>query len=243
MVRHIVAFFTENWGLKLAAVALAVLLWLAVRAGTPVQQEFRGIPVEVDVRDPEWRLAGPPQPPTVSITLTAPQATLLALARNPPRVVLPVADVNDSVEHHVVPPRWITWPPDVDLGQIQMRGATRPDTIRLRFERIESRSIPVRITTTGDLPEGYALALPITANPPAVEVRGPRGEIEALDSVPLFPVDLSGMRNTTNVPARVDTTDLEGLRVTPRDVNVILRVVPADSQPQISAPPRGVPYL
>lgn len=237
MGRRLIALFTNNWALKLAALALAVLLWLAVRASTPGRQTFTEIPVEVDVRDPDWRLMGEPQPSTVSITVTGPTGQLLALAGNPPRIVLPVDQVNDSTERQVVPPQWIQIPRGLD--QIRVVSGPRPDTIRLRYERLASKTLPVRVRTRGDLPDGFALALPITSNPATVEVRGPAREIEAIDSVPLLPVDLSGIRSTTNVPTQVDSTAVEGLRVTPREMNVILRVVPIDSQARIPAsPPR-----
>jgi len=106
----------------------------------------------------------------------------------------------------------------------------RPDTIRLRFEPLESKTLPVRVATRGTLPDGLVLALPIHTSPALVEVRGPAGDLDELDSVPLFPVDLTGLRSAANVPASVDTVTLAGLRVSPRDVNVLLRVVPVDSQ-------------
>ena len=224
----VIRFLTENWALKLAAIALAVLLWLAVRAGTPKRTTFRNVPVEVDLRDPGWRLMGEPLPPTVSVTVTGPTGELLALTADPPRIVLPVERVNDSTETQVVGLQWLRMPAGLDRTRIERLS---PDTIRLRYERLESRTLPVQVRTRGDLPEGLALALPITTNPAAVEVRGPNSLLQGVDSVPLHPVDISGLTAATNVPTTVDTAALEGLRVRPTEINVILRVLPIDSQP------------
>lgn len=240
MSRSAIRYITDNWALKLAAVALALLLWLAVRASTPKRTVFRNVPVQVDLRDPGWRLVGEPFPSAVSVTVTGPTRELMALAADPPRIVLPVERVNDSTETQVVPPQWIRLPRGLDLTRTRIEGL-RPDTIRLRYERLESRTLPVKVRTRGDLPDGLALALPLTTNPSLVDVRGPRRLLTGVDSIPLLPVDLSGIRSATNVPASIDTAALEGLTVTPTEVNVSIRVLPTDSQPGLqpdSAPRR-----
>lgn len=235
LLRRVIRFFTENWALKLAAIALALLLWMAVRASTPKRALFRNVPVEVDLRDPDWRLLGDPVPSTVTVTVTGPTGELMTLAADPPHIVLPVERVNDSIETQVVPPQWIRVPRGLDRTRIE---GLRPDSILLRYERLASRTLPVRVTTRGDLPEGLALALPIRTTPTTVQVRGPARALTALDTVPLLPVELSGLRSATNVPATIDTTALEGFTVSPTEVNVMLRVVPTDSQPGLRDEPR-----
>lgn len=239
MLKRILRFFTENWALKLAALALAILLWLAVRANAPKQTEFRNIPVTVDLLDPDWRLDGDPVPSTVAVVVVGSTPDLLALASNQPRVILPVERVNDSIQTQVVPIQWVQFPPNVNAREARVV-AVRPDTIRLRFERLASRMLPVKVRTRGDLPNGLALALPIQTNPAAVEVRGPARALEGLDTVPLLPVELSGLRSTTNVPAGVDTAAIGGsLRFDPREVNVVLRVVPVIAEPVPDSLRRG----
>lgn len=244
MLTRILRFFTENWTLKLAALALAILLWMAVRADAPKQQEFRNIPVEVDLRDTGWRLDGEPEPATVNVTVRGSTPALIDLLSRPPRIEVRVDRVNDSTETQVVPLQWVELP-GVDPRDAQVVGL-RPDTIRLHYERLAARTLPVEVRTTGDLPQGLALALPIQTNPAAVEVRGPADALARLDSVPLLPVELSGLRATTNVPARVDTAAMGGaFQFEPREVNVVLRVVPTDSQPGLradSARGRGAPF-
>lgn len=229
MLARVARFFTESWALKLAAVAIAILLWLAVRAGDEGRATFRNTEVAVDLRDPDWRLVGAPMPRTVNVTVQGPTSQLMDLTTgDPPRIVLPIERVSDSVELRVVPERWVQLPPGVPDTRVV---GLRPDTIRLRYERLASKTLPVTVRTRGNLPRGLALTIPITTNPAAVEVRGPAHALEGVDSVPLLPVDLAGLRSTTNVPTRVDSAALGDLAVQPREVNVVLRVVPADSQP------------
>jgi YbbR domain-containing protein len=226
-VAWIIRFLTDNWVLKLVALGLAILLWLSVTANEPERAAFRGIPVNVDLRAPDWRL-DKLEPRTVTVTVQGPRGELMGLSSDPPRIVLPVENVNDTLESQVVPLQWVQLPTDLRDTRVV---ALRPDTIRMYFQRLESRMLPVQIRTRGDLDDSLALSLPVNTNPATVQVRGPAGALATLDSVPLMPVDLSGLTTTTNVPTTVDTTALPGFRFDPQEVNVVLRVVPADSQP------------
>ncbi|MFP4623226.1 MAG: CdaR family protein [Gemmatimonadota bacterium] len=228
---RLVGFLTESWGLKLAAVALAILLWAAVTANEPVRASFRSVDVEVDLRDPDWRLERV-DPSGVTVRLLGPRGELVALADDLPRIVLPVERVNDTVESHVVPVQWVQAGLPAVARETRVLGL-RPDTIRLYFERVASRTLPVQVQTRGELPEGLALDTPISTNPSVVEVRGPRNTLQDMDSVPLFPLDVSGLESTTRVLTGVDTTGFEGLRFRPAEVRVVLRVVRADSQPRL----------
>jgi YbbR domain-containing protein len=228
VLSKVIRFFTQNTGLKLAALGLAILLWLAVTANEPQRAAFRNIPIQVDLQDPDWRLDQPPEPSSVTVTVQGPRGELVDLSGDPPRIVLPVERVNDTVESQVVSLQWVHLPAAMRDTRVL---ALRPDTIRLHYQRLDSKTLPVQVRTRGDLPDGYALALPINTNPATVEVRGVAAALAILDSVPLQPVDLTGIRSTTNVPTAIDTRGLDGLTFSPDEVNVVLRVLPADSQP------------
>lgn len=222
-----IRFLTENWALKLAALGLAILLWLAITANDEQRTMFPSIPVEVDLRDPDWRLERV-EPAVVAVTVQGPRGELVELGGQPPRIVLPVERVNDTTESQVVPTQWVQLPAGVRLTRVL---GLRPDTVRLHYQRLVSRSLPVKVRTRGELPEGHILSLPVNTNPSTVDVRGPATIMAGLDSVPLLPVNLSGLRSTTNVPVAIDSVGLEGLRFQPREINVVLRVIPPDSLP------------
>jgi hypothetical protein len=232
---------SDNWALKLAALVLALLLWAAVRADTPKVATFRNVTVQVDLRDPDWRLADEPDPPSIHVTVMGSTGDLMTLAGQPPRIILPVDRVTDEVETQVIPLQWIQLPRG--LRQTTRVVALRPDTIQLRYERLASRTLPVRVRLAGELPDGYVFSAPVTTNPSFVDVRGPARLVALLDSVPLMPVDISGLRSTTNVPTRVDSTALGSVRAVPGEVNVSLRVAPVmnnqDGEGPADNPPQG----
>lgn len=237
MKRPHLGTLTDNWALKLAALSLAILLWLAVTANEPERASFRNIPIQVDLRDPDWRLERL-EPEGVTVTVQGPRGELMDLSGDPPRIVLPVERVSDTLETQVVPLQWVQLPTGVRETRVLRM---RPDTIRLHYHRLVTRTLPVRVRTQGELPRGLALSLPFETDPSTIEVRGPSGVLSDLDSVPLLPIDLSGLRSTTSVPVEVDTARLDLLSFEPAEINVVLRVVPADSLEADSVPDEDSP--
>jgi YbbR domain-containing protein len=233
---RIIRALTDNWALKLAALALAILLWMAVRAEDPEATTFRNVPVNVDLRDPGWRLVDV-EPAAVHVTVLGPTSELLTLASDPPRIVLPVERVADSVETQVVPVQWVQLPRPLTRARVI---ALRPDTIRLRYERLATRTLPLRVRFVGEVEEGFEIVGPVDTNPSTVEVRGPVRLVMELDSVPLIPVDISGLRSTTNVPVRVDSVALGPIRASPPEVNVVLRVTPTEPDPESDDRPEQI---
>lgn len=223
---NLIDLLTHNWALKIAALALAVLLWTVVQADTNRQVPVAA-PVQVDIRDPDWSLARPPQPGTVRVTLRGSLSDLAGLGVARPRVILPVEEVNDTTEVHRISASWVqfdrTLRAEVTVTQIE------PNQVELRFQPIESKAVPLVVTTRGRLPEGYGLEVPVQIDPSSVQVRGPAGDIAAIDSLRLEPINLSEMRGVINVPTTVDTTGLSGLEVSPMDVRVLLRVAPLEN--------------
>jgi YbbR domain-containing protein len=233
VLARVTGFFTTNWVLKLVALGMAILLWMGVRASEPEQAAFPGIPVEVDVRDPDWELTRF-EPRTVRLIVLGPTGELMTLASDPPRIILPVEHVSDTLQSQVVPLQWVQLPNGIrDVRVVELQ----PDTIRLHYERLASHTIPVQVRTTGTPAEGFTLAT-VNTNPAVMLARGRAARLAEIDSIPLLPVDISGLRSTTNVPTAVDTAAIPGVTVTPNEVNVILRVVadsmaePADSDRQ-----------
>jgi len=83
---------TSDWKLKLAALALAVLLWVLVTA-EQVTTQWIPVRVEAVVRDPGYVLAGSPEPEVVRVRFRGAGRELWEVALRPPTLVLPVRDV------------------------------------------------------------------------------------------------------------------------------------------------------
>jgi len=213
-------FFTRNWTLKLSALGLALLLWISVRVEAPNRQELSGVPVRVDLADPGWALTDPPMPATVQVRFGGPSRELFRMAVDRPSLVIPMDQVANGDTTVVLRNQWVRVQdrPGVVVESIQ------PSTVRLILEPIERVALPPALRFRGELPQGLAFAAPPVASPADIRVSGPRSRIAALDSVPLAPVDLSTLRSSGAVSARVATEGFEGLQLQPLTVELEFRV-------------------
>lgn len=179
---------------------------------------MRGVPIHVSNRDPGWVPLGEPDPPTADVTFAGPIRQLLRLGPNRVSIVLPVDEVADSVGLHLLRAAYVQTGenlPDTRVETIQ------PGSVRLAFDVVAERVVPVAARTLGSPPAGLELARPITTLPLVVRARGARSRIIELDSIRLPPVDLAEIDGTDTVRVTIDTTAI-GVSVTPRNVQVIV---------------------
>lgn len=212
--------FSRNWFLKLSAFVVALLLWIAVRAEAPSRQEFLGIPVEVELADPEWVVVGEPTPATVSLLMSGPSSELLAITVDRPTLVIPIDQV--SAPDTTVPLRsaWVRFGerPGVVIEGIE------PSSVALSLEPVQGVILPVAPRVRGELPPGWALAGIPQLFPEGVRVSGPESRLSELDSARLVPFDLASVTAPGRISVPVDTASLEGLLVRPPAVDLELRL-------------------
>lgn len=230
--RAVIDFFTVNWALKLTAFVLAFLLWSVVKAEQPTLVEIANVPVRVENRDAGWILTSPPEPQTVSLIVLGPSSELLRLAFDPPDILVPVDDVRDSTEVMQLRTTWVRIPGGSDNVRVQ---DVRPDAVELRFDRVETRLLPLSVRLSGSPAPGYAVAGPVHFEPSVVRVSGPRRRLARLDTLRLTPIDLNRLAVTDTMLVAVDTTGL-GVLVSPPQVQVIIDIQPLGGD---SLPPRA----
>jgi len=235
-VRLLAEMLTRNWTLKLAALALAILLWTITKSEELTRVEISNIPVEVVVRDPGWILSAPPAPATATVVFSGPLRELVRLAVERPRVVVTVEEVEDSMEVHQLRTGWVQL--DGDLTRTRVDDV-RPSSVLLFFERLTTRLVPVAVRTRGSLPPGTRLVAPVRAEPSELRVSGPMHRLEALDSIPLVPIDLSELHGPAALTVPIDTVGLEGLVFAARAVDVIIPAAPEPPPEDTADMPRG----
>ncbi len=213
---------TDNWALKLTALAIAFLLWGAVKAEVPERLPVSDVAVRVVPRDGDWEPAAPPAPSTVEIVFSGPTRELVRLAVNRPEVLIPVDDVSDSVETRVLRAGWVQLYGGMDNTRVE---DIRPSTVTLRWDRVVSHIVPVSVRVVGSPAPGYRLSGPVQVEPTAVRINGGARRVARIDTIRLGPIDLSGWTATDSFPLGVDTTEL-GVIVSPMTVRVIVPVEP-----------------
>lgn len=207
---------TRNWKLKLAALALALLLWTSLRLEALDRQVLPSVPVRIQLNDPQWAVGGEPDPASVEVHFSGPARELFSLYLERPTVTVPVDQVASGDTAVLLRPEWVRLPnrPGVVVEEI------RPRQVALRFDPITQGVAPVALRIDGSLPSDLALAEPLQTDPEVVRVSGPARQVEAVDSVRLRPLDLAQVTATGSRRLPVDTTGLYGLVISPSAVRV-----------------------
>ncbi len=224
---------TQNLSLKLASLFLAVLLWTVHRAETRLRQSLTGVPVRVELADPAWALSEAPLPAEIEVVFNGTTRELLQLAVDRPVLNIPVDQVHQGDTIIFLRREWLRFP-----GQGVAVEGYQPSSVRLTFEPIQSRTVPLKATSAGALPAGLALSAPVSPDPRVIRVSGPESRVTALDSVRLEPVDLTIVERSGAYPVQVDTTGMGILNLSLSEADVIVQV-----EDQVRREVMGVPVV
>ncbi|MDX1567708.1 MAG: YbbR-like domain-containing protein [Longimicrobiales bacterium] len=211
---------SRNWKLKVASLSLAILLWTSLRVEAVDRQVLPSVPVRVQLNDPQWAVRSEPEPATVEVQFSGPANELLGLYLDRPTVTVPVDVVSAADTTVLLRSEWVRLQgrPGVTVEEIQ------PRQISLGFEPINQAVAPVALRTEGSLPGELALARSLSVTPEVVRISGPASQLEAVDSIPVVPLNLSDVESTGSRTLSVDTTGLYGLVISPGRVRVDYRV-------------------
>lgn len=123
---------TRNWKLKLAALALAVLLWVVVSA-EQVTTQWLTVPVRLAVRDSAYVVAAGPAPREVEVRFSGPGRELWELALEQPVLVLSVGEVQREIESYLLEPGMVRLPAGISAVTAL---DVRPVAARVRYRRV-----------------------------------------------------------------------------------------------------------
>lgn len=210
----------HNWRLKLSAVGLAIFLWAVVQTEPTNPETFASVPVHIQVADTTWTPSGAPSPATIELRLSGPSREILRLAREGTSIRVPVGAIGSQDTLITLRREWVELGDRSGLSVESMS----PPTIRVSFERAQTRLLPVSARLVGRVRDHLALAASIDVSPQLVRVRGPASRLEALDSLPLVPFDLSSLSRSGAFAVAIDTAGLMGASVVPANATLGIRV-------------------
>ena len=254
------ADLTQNWRLKLTALALALLLWALVSSEQPTTQWIR-VPVEAVVSDPDYVLTGGPDPATVSVRFSGPGRELWELALERTVLVLPVARVGDA-RTFALDPQMVRIPgglPGIRVHDV------RPAVVRLGVQRVVSRDVPVRARIGQRSLSAYVVGDTVRVSPSYVRVTGPADQVERIEALVTRAFEIVPDGDTAfSRSVEIDTAGLGGVSLFPGEVRVsggldrrVERVIrgvsvsvpaglaatPAEVEVHVQGPERGVRLL
>lgn len=219
-MRPLSGIIGNNWTLKVSALGIAVLLWIAVRVDAPNRHDLTNVPVRVDLQDPQWALLEDPMPTSVRVRISGPSGELIRIVGERPSVVIPLDDIASPDTTVMLRTQWLRVQ---DRAGVVIEGI-QPASVRLLLEPVERLSLPAAPRLEGELSRRLALSAPPAVEPSELRVIGPRSRVLELDSVPLLPVDLGDVSGSGSVAVPIDTARVSGIHVQPLAVRVILQV-------------------
>ena len=212
----LLAALARDGRLKLAAFGLALFLWVLVRVGNPGQRDLL-IPVEIRLNDPGWVVMADPVPDTVRVYFRGPETEIFRMTGfDLISVTVPITEMSDEEMVIQLQPEWVSV---AGYRGVQVEDIV-PSVINVRLDRRSTRSIPVRVSTRGTLPEHLALASALILTPNRVGVSGPASLVDELDTLDLVPVFLTDVDRQVTVETVVDTVGIGRASVVPYVVTV-----------------------
>ena len=209
---------TRNWPLKLAALFLALLLYVAVAAQQPIRQTFT---LTLDVRVPPGR-ALRSAPPPVAVTVEGRGGQLLKLRSFSRTITIAVPDTFAGGTWHVaLRPSDIDFPKNADVQITDIS----PRDLTVMLDSVARKDVPVVARVTVSTDSGGVLRGGLAITPNLAHLVGPDRLLAAIDSVTTVPTELTGLSGPFARSVPLDTTALGVVRVSPREVQVTGEVV------------------
>ncbi|HET8654589.1 MAG TPA: YbbR-like domain-containing protein [Longimicrobiaceae bacterium] len=211
--------FTHNWQLKLLALALAVLLWVVVSA-EQIESNWIPVSLQVEVNDPDYRVVPSSAPREVQVRFSGPRRELWDLAIERPPLLLRVSGVGDTVQVLDLDPGMVLVPNGLSVNP----QAVRPARVRLRFEHLSVRSVPVQVKLANTLGPDYTLVDSLVVEPSRVDISGLATQVAGVERVETVPISLPTRSQDFAVLAPLETAPLHGLKISAARVRVSGRV-------------------
>jgi hypothetical protein len=184
-------WITENFGWKVLALLIAVLLWILV-ASEPELSTFVTVPLAYKNLPDDLEISADPVN-SISLELSGPSGELRGLGETGgirPAVILDMSGVQPGER---------TFP--IGDGNVHLARGVRliraiPSEARFEFERKLVRSVPVAPRFTGEGANGYVVAH-FSVDPDMLQVAGPATRVTRIVSVVTDRVDVSNVVGTS----------------------------------------------
>ncbi len=206
----------RHLGLKLLALGLAVLLWIAVSGEATVERGL-SVPLELQQVPPNLELLTKP-PSTVDVRVRGGAGALSRLEPGDIVAVLDLRSARPGQRLFPLSPDQVRVPFGIEVVQIT------PTTVALAFETSATKAVPVVPSLDGRPAPGYVVGR-VTTDPPAVEVAGPESAVRRAAAAITEPISIAGstrrVRGTVTVGVLDSTLRLRSARTAIVDVEIL----------------------
>ena len=231
--------FLEDLGLKLLALGITMVLWLAVTGqNKPVTQRISGVQLNF-LKHEGLEISSDPLA-SVEVTVHGSPSSLDQLKLRDLMVTVDISDQKAGERVVRLSPETVRM--DLPAG-VKIVGF-RPTTIPIRLEPTIERSLDVQVKLEGSVSDGYEVTS-TRVNPGKIRVRGPADRVSSLPHAVTETVRLDGRKESFSL-SRV-AINIADPKIEILDPNVDVRVEitekKRDDNKLGSGIPQGPPYL
>lgn len=211
----------HNLALKATSLALASALWLAVSSSPPsevaldVPVIFRNVPSNLEISSENV--------PSVQIRVRGPERIVRRLGPSDVRAEVDVTGIRPG-ERSFDLTKAITVPDKLEVAQVV------PSEAHLDFDIRSMRRVPVKPRVV----PSYRV-VSITADPPTVEIIGPKKQVDSADSAITDPIDVTGVLDQITVTRTAYVSDPLIQVSNPHPVRITITMEKEKVVPQLKA--------
>jgi YbbR domain-containing protein len=196
----------RNLGLKLLALAIALVVWFlfAAQRRERISERTYRIPLSL-VNIPAQMVIASPLPPSVEMRVRGPFRSLRQLDPAKLEAVIDIADATRGERPYRLAPEDINVPQEVEVLAIL------PSEIRIVLDSTAEKSLPITPNIVGTPAPGFAVE-EVAVEPRTARVVGPASLIGPMTEISTDPISIEGHATSLSVPATV-LPDAAGVRV------------------------------
>jgi hypothetical protein len=205
-------------GLKVAALALALFLWVYI-AGRREVELIVDLPLRYTDMPSDLTFAA--EVPREAKARIQGRGKFLRWHLDDVYFRINLSAGTEGIVTHVVSSGEAEIPPDKD---IEVLDVLEPRAIRVELDRLVTREIPVSVRLEGEVPDDKIMIGRARSDPAVVVVDGGQKLVEPMDSVRTEPVDLGQLAKKQRIEARIDLTGLPYVAAGAERVSVSARI-------------------
>jgi YbbR domain-containing protein len=214
------SFFRDDIGLKIAALTLAVFLWVNVAERRQVEV-IADLPLKYTNMAPDMTFAA--EVPQEARARIRGRGKFLKWRIGDVYFAIDLSPAGAGIVTHVVSPSEIVTPPDKEIEVLEV---IEPKAIRVELDTLITKKLPPELVFKGDVPDDKVMIGNPWADPAEIVIAGAASIVGALSSVTTQEIDLGQLAKKGRVTAKIVLADLPSVTSDVEEIAVNVRVEP-----------------
>lgn len=208
-------WITHNWYLKVIALVLATMLWMALsneassEIGLEVPLEYRNIPAQLEITGDMTN--------SVQVRLRGASNAIKQITAKDVSTTIDLSKMRTGEKIVALSPQNVQAPFGAEVIRVN------PSSVRFSLERTIVKTVPIVPTILGQTLEGYEVGR-VLVNPSSVAVEGPESRVNTLPSIATVPIRVDRKQAAIEQTADLDVPDPQIRLQHPSPVNIRIEI-------------------